>query len=1025
MPRKKSSYTTGSSTETADYRHSGQKRKNIPPAKIAAEGVVPKVEKVKYAYDPHLPPVLRFDPTGDADRIADLIAEAGRRPLTAAEQSELREATSHYDPWLEWAGKREEHERGFFEVDPVALHIHERISAQAIVRTAMRQDAQRGLFADPEQPYHEAVQFYRHDVDWANRMILGDSLQVMSSLATREGLAGKVQMIYMDPPYGIKFSSNFQPSLRSRTVREADSDLSREAETVRAFRDTWTTGTHSYLSYMRDRLALARDLLSESGSLFVQIGAGNVQYVRTLLDEVFGVEKFAAQINFKSKSALGASELPLVYDYILWYVKDPTSRKFRELFRARNIAGDREWRFLAGSGGQVKRLGEEEFRELSDYQQVFRRYKLTSSGFTKSCTYGFPFQGVLCRPYGGKSWATNNEGMQRLVLSERLFALGGYPNFKQYYSDFPVMKYDNNWSDQPAAQARAFVVETPAKFIERCLLMATDPGDLVLDPTCGSGTTAYVAETWGRRWITIDTSRVAVAIARQRLLTSKFDHYRTTGGSEDHHENPATGFVYRPVPHITLKAIAQNTNLDPVFKKHEPILEERLAACNEAQAGVSENLRERLAAKLRDKEKTEGKRAVTDADRRRWLLPPENRDRSAKARKAATVDLDAPTWYDWEAPFDTDPDWPQELQDAVTTYSEAWRAKMGEMNACIAANADQEKLVDQPEVVKGVLRVSGPFTVEGVRPEELSLGEEGLFDGTPDTLEASVGEDAEAVVEEVADEAHADLQNASAYLSRMVRLLRQDGVTFPDNQHRDFTSVEALFDSPDSGGGLIHAEGEWAGDDGAASARVGIGFGPQYGPVTALQAEELVRAAARRYDELVIAGFSFDAEASAVIHEAIHPSLRIHQAYIRPDVNPGMDGLLKDTPNSQLFTVFGQPEIAVRPEGDEWVCELLGVDIYDPLTATVKSTGASKVAAWFLDQDYDGRCFCITQAFFPDQKAWDKIAKALGSSADPEAFAAFEGTVSLPFVAGKHRRIAVKVIDPRGNEVMAIRTLEG
>ena len=341
---------------------------------------------------------------------------------------------------------------------------------------------------------------------------------------------------------------------------------------------------------------------------------------------------------------------------------------------------------------------------------------------------------------------------------------------------------------------------------------------------------------------------------------------------------------------------------------------------------------------------------------------------------------------------------------------------MDEVNACIAANADHEDLVDQPEVVNGVLRVSGPFTVEGVRPEELNLGEEGLFDGTPNTFEEDDAELAEA--------AKADSRNQSAYLARMTQLLRADGVTFPDNQHRDFARIEPVFESTESGGSLIHAEGLWQGADDTEPNNVAIGFGPQYGPVTALQVEELIRAS-RRYDELVIAGFSFDAAASAVIQESSHPRLRIHQAYIRPDVNPGMDGLLKDTPNSQRFTVFGQPDIEVRADGDgKWNCELLGVDIYDPLTSEVRSTGASKVAAWFLDQDYDGRCFCITQAFFPDQKAWTKIAKALGSSADPEAFAAFEGTVSLPFPTGKHRRIAVKVIDPRGNEVMAVKKLE-
>lgn len=524
------------------------------------------------------------------------------------------------------------------------------------------------------------------------------------------------------------------------------------------------------------------------------------------------------------------------------------------------------------------------------------------------------------------------------------------------------------------------------------MLMTTDPGDLVLDPTCGSGTTAHVAEQWGRRWITIDTSRVAVAIARQRLLTARFEHYRTKGGADDGSENPGTGFVYKTVPHITLKSIAQNTNLDPIFAKHEPILDEKLTAANAALARVTDELRNRLVGKLTAKERAEGKRAVTDADRRRWALP-------KKGDK----------WEHWEVPFDTDQDWPRTLQEAVAAYRQAWRAKIDEVNACITANADYEELVDKPDPVPSVVRVSGPFTVEGVRPAELSLDEKGLFGGEPETLAV---EDGGARVER---------QNVHAYLTQIVQHLRADGVTYLGNKRRKFARVEPLFEM--ATGGVIHAEGLWEGEDESGPNTVAIGFGPQYGPVTAEQVEELVRAS-KRYDDLVIAGFSFDAAASAAIQEASHPKLRIHQAYIRPDVNPGMEGLLKDTGHSQLFTVFGQPEIDVRRTRDgEVVVTLEGVDVYDPIENVVRSTGADKVAAWFLDSDYDGRCFCITQAFFPRQDAWEKIAKALGENADAEAFAAFAGTTSLPFRAGKHRRVAVKVIDPRGNEVMAVRSL--
>lgn len=410
-----------------------------------------------------------------------------------------------------------------------------------------------------------------------------------------------------------------------------------------------------------------------------------------------------------------------------------------------------------------------------------------------------------------------------------------------------------------------------------------------------------------------------------------------------------------------------------------------------ARFGFGRRAAETLKAKLQEKQTREGKRSITDADRRRWELPEKK-------------------FEHWTVPFDTDPDWPKALQTAVAEYRKAWRAKMDEVNACISANAEQEELVDRPEVSKGVLRVSGPFTVEGVMPEELSLGEKGLYDPTPNEFE----DDAGGPVEQ--------MKNIHAYLTRMVQCLRSDGVTFMNNQRKKFARIEPLFES--GTGSIIHAEGVWEEQDGAGPNTIAVGFGPQYGPVTAQQVEELVRAS-KRYDELVIAGFSFDAAATNAIQEAAHPKLRIHQAYIRPDINPAMDGLLKDTPNSQLFTVFGQPDVEVKKNKDaDFVCTLKGVDIYDPLTSAIRSTGAEKVAAWFLDTDYDGRCFCVTQAFFPDQDAWEKIAKALGSSADTEAFDAFKGTTSLPFPKGKHNRIAVKVIDPRGNEVMSIQTLK-
>jgi adenine-specific DNA-methyltransferase len=1003
MPRgpKKSSQGLDGLSSTSDYRHD-QTRKNLPSAAMAGEGQIPKAKRQQYAYSPHLDPVLRFDPTGRADKVRGIVEKAcAGQPLTADEQEILRAVGANWEqPWLEWANKQEEHARGHFSVDPVALHIHERISAQAILRAAQREDTERSLFADPEQSYAESLKFYKHDVDWANRLILGDSLQVMSSLAHRENLAGKVQMIYIDPPYGIKFASNFQPEVGKRDVKDGRAeDLTREPETVRAYRDTWCLGISSYLSYVKQRIAVARTLLAKTGSIFVQISTANCHKMREILDEVFGPQNFVAQISYVTTTTSSSSDLSEVYDIVLWYCLDRQHVKLRPIYcdRPHPSVGDAVWRYEVVEGS-LRQRGDQGNHVVASLDNITSS-RPAGDGDLRS----YEHAGRLFYP--GKGTFKTNAGMKRLDLAARVSFVGQTLRYVRWLSDFKVSTLSNMWGDTTIAgfgDPKRYVVQTATKVVQRCLLMATGPGDLVLDPTCGSGTVALVAEQWGRRWITIDTSRVALSIARQRLLTAKFDHYRTSAGPQSAvgAENPGSGFRYKTVPHITLGAIARNQNLDPIFAKHEPILAAKLKAANDALASVPAALRAKLKEKLTAKEKADGKKSITDADRRRWILPPDNRDPKEKW----TVDAKFTGWYDWEVPFDADPDWPKPLQDAVTAYRAAWRAKMDEVNACIAKNAEQEELVDQPEVVKGVVRVSGPFTVEGVIPEELNLTDEGLVDYTPNEDEDGV--DPEAL-------------NLVAYLDKMIAAIRRDGVKFPNNQHRKFERVDRLYDDGTLRG--IHAEAAWAGED---EAKVAIAFGPQYGPMTALQAEDALRAA-RRYEHVVLAGFSFAPEVSAFVQQNEHPRQKVHLAHIRPDLNPGMDGLLKDTPNSELFTVFGMPSIEVRrAKNGEWTVTLEGVDIYDPVRNEVRSTKAEKVAAWFLDSDYDGRCFCVTQAFFPNQDAWDKLAKALGTQADAEAFAAFKGTESLAFAAGRHQRLAVKVIDPRGNEVMAVRKLE-
>ena len=1008
----------GKKVKVEDYRHTEAKRKNNPPAKIAAEGVVPPVPKARYEYNPHLPPVLRFDQHGGPDKLPPLLAKATQKPLSEKEAHLLAEALARQEPWLEWTGKRE---AKAFEVDPVALHIHERVSAHAILHVAAREDVQRSLFGDPQQAYQEAVQFYRHDVDWTNRMILGDSLQVMSSLAKRENLAGKVQMIYIDPPYGISFRSNFQPQIGDTNVGEREKDLTREPEVVRAFHDTWTLGIHSYLSYLRDRLVAAKELLADTGSIFVQISDENLARVRAILDEVCGSANFVVILTFTKKGSQSGDFVPPINEHVVWYVRDRAKAlaKFRRLFVSRDPSDAVGFPYCELSSGSVLPLAMAQKMGLSS-----KDYRLFSSNALFSQKPG-PNDKVELRgrlyPSGGNSWKIAVAKVPLLDTISRALLSDDRVRFKRYAEDFPAVALSNMWTDLAGASDKRYVTPTNPKVIERCMLMTTDPGDLVLDPTCGGGTTAYVAEKWGRRWITIDTSRVAIAIARQRLLTEKFEYYELRSVSaRDREGNPVGTWLAdttraiegpctlkcKTVPHITPKSIVQNTGLDPIVAKHEPILGERLAACNAALGKVSKDVRQELESKFVAKERREGKKAVTDADRRRWLLP-----KSGK-------------WEHWEVPFDTDPDWPQALQESVTAYRQAWRAKMDEVNACIAASAEQEELVDQPEVVRGVVRVSGPFTVEAVQPPEMTMGEtavveagagEGKFDGEPEALEGTFA------VTPV--EPFADTQNIPAYLDKMIRLIRGDGVRFPNNKEMVFSRLEPMFNENTAG---LHAEGRWTprgqeDKDPDGPAQVAVVFGPQYGPVTALQVEDSVRSASRRgYTDVVFAGFSFDGASQAVIEEAAHPKLRIHMVHIAPSVNPGMDGLLKEQPGSQLFTVFGQPRTRLEgPDAEgQYVVHMDGVDIYNPVENSVTPTSADKVAAWFLDSDYDDRTFCITQAFFPDRSAWKKLARALKGVVDEERFEALSGTRSLPFPAGTFKRVAVKVIDPRGNEVM-------
>jgi adenine-specific DNA-methyltransferase len=1075
MPRKKGAAEARSSANGGDaiasYKHPA-KRKHIPPAGLEAQGVLKDAPKIRYEYNPHLPPALRSaTAAGDADKLPELLATARQRALSADEAKQLADALRRHEPWLEWSGKRE---KPWFEVEPVALHMHERVSTQAILRVLARQDVQRDLFADPQLDYAKAVQFYQVDVDWTNRMILGDSLQVMASLARREDLAGRVQMIYLDPPYGIKFASNFQPQLGQRDVKDREQDLTREPEMVKAYRDTWTLGIHSYLAYLRDRLAMARELLADTGSIFVQISDENLHRVRCVMDEVFGTENLLGTIVVEKTSSASTDRLGAICDYLLWYARDGSKAKYRQLFTEKKLGQDGASQYVSAvsaTTGDVRRLTSGELSgesALSDEWKVFAADNLTSQR---------PAQGADVREYeyngqkflpGKGTFKTDLSGLTMLNKAERLNPIGNSLMYRRLLTDFSVSPIANVWDDTKMtgfSDEKLYVVQTATKTIARCLLMTTDPGDLVLDPTCGSGTTAFVAEQWGRRWITCDTSRVALALARQRLMTARFPFYQLRElSAEDLQRNPkgtwlmsgahaspravsgvapetslnqpkmagqASGvtpdaaredarapqkmtFDCKTVPHITLKSIARNTSLDPIFAKHEPILAARLKELNTALKRVTPELRQKLAGKLAEKQKRDGKKAITEADRRRWELPKSE-------------------WREWEAPFDTDPDWPQPLRDALTAYRAAWRAKMDEVNACIAANAEMEELVDKPEEVKGVVRVAGPFTMEGV------IAVEDGFDtpiaGAPDELETfdSVAADVRRLNSSAAESqslvtsAATDIQNVEAHLDKILRLLKASGVDFPGNKNMKFSRLDPL-----TGASLIHAEGEWMNGD-KKERRVAVTIGPEVGNLTSMQVEDVIRSANRKgYDDVVFAAFGFDATAQDTIESESHPKLRLHMALIRPDV--AMGDLLKTQPGSQLFTVFSAPRVSGpdKQKDGQFTVAVEGMDVYDPVSNVLFPTDKERIAAWFLDSDYDGRTFCICQAFFPDKSKWDKLAKALGDKGvvNEDAFAALSGFASLPFPRPARLkksdpwRVAVKVIDPRGNEGLRVLTIE-
>ena len=601
------------------------------------------------------------------------------------------------DPQLVWRGK-DEQDWSDLVVQAPPLYIQEKVHPKVLIddlrkQTEAQEAAEPGfqpdLFADfnglPDTS--AKTEFYQHDQNWSNRMILGDSLQVMASLAEREGLRGQVQCIYIDPPYGIKFNSNFQWSTTSRDVKDGKADqITREPEQVKAFRDTWRDGIHSYLTYLRDRLTVARDLLSDSGSIFVQIGDENVHRVRALMDEVFGEHNFVSEISFEKTSSTSTQGLAVINDYILWFGKDRSALKFRAPFRPKILGetGTTQYTWYDKDGGFDRRLKSHEIGENApslEKGRVFACDNLTSQRPAQGADVtSFLYNGLAFSP-GKGTFKTDFHGLTQLGKAGRLRPIGKSLMYKRFLSDFAVVPIANYWTDVKMtgfSEDKTYVVQTGQKVIARCILMATDPGDLVLDPTCGSGTTSYVAEQWGRRWITIDTSRVALALARGRIMGARYPYYFLADSKEGQFKeaeltgtapsdaptygNIRQGFVYERVPHIMLSSIANNAEIDVVWERFQEKLEP---------------LRARLNTALEK------------------------------------------SWEEWEIPREADDKWPKKAKELHAQWREQRIARQKEIDASIAAKADYEYLYDKPYEDKKTVRVAGPFTVESLSPHRV------------------------------------------------------------------------------------------------------------------------------------------------------------------------------------------------------------------------------------------------------------------------------------------------------------------
>jgi adenine-specific DNA-methyltransferase len=923
--------------------------------------------------------------------------DAKRKNIPTAEyQSVLDEAQKNpkqvryprntdLDPQLVWRGK-DEQDWSDLVVHAPPLYIQEKVHPKALIDELLRESKEReheqgqttaDLFADFNgiPTGVDKTEFYQHDQNWTNRMILGDSLQVMASLAEREGLRGKVQCIYFDPPYGIKFNSNFQWSTTSRDVKDGKADhIPREPEQVKAFRDTWRDGIHSYLTYLRDRLTVARDLLTDSGSIFVQIGDENVHRVRAVMDEVFGENNFSGMIPFFKTSSQSTTAIASVVDYVICFAKSIEHQKLRRIFRMKQpgeVGAKTYTKLISADFSEVRPMTDDEIANPSSIPlgwKICTLGPISSAGAQSTRGEPYLFHGEAIPCPAGRHWSYDpspNGDMDRLGRIGRLRRSGKSLATVLLAEDNPVTPIDNVWLDTGTGsftEDQIYVVQTGQKVVQRCMLMTTDPGDLVLDPTCGSGTTATVAEQWGRRWITLDTSRVALALARARIMGARYPFYlladsregqmkeaevtRTAPSSQPTHGNIRHGFVYERVPHITLKSIANNAEIDVIWEQWQAKLEP---------------LREQLNAALKK------------------------------------------TWQEWEIPRDADAKWSDKAKQLHADWWQARIARQKEIDASIAAKAEFEYLYDKPYENKKAVRVAGPFTVESLSPHRV-LG---------------VDEDDE-LIDSLRDPG-ADYAAKQSFPQMILENLKMAGV---QQAHKEDRIVfTALTPWP---GSLVCAEGRYIESGGKVSPgdtaagvekRAAIFIGPEFGTVQRADLVEAAREAAdANFDVLIACAFNFEAHTTEFAKLGKLPVLK---ARMNADLHMAED--LKNTGKGNLFVIFGEPDITLLPEGDQLRVKVNGVDVFKPQTGEVVSDGADGIACWFIDTDYNEESFFVRHAYFLGANdPYSALKTTLKAEIDAEAWASLNSDTSRPFWKPKSGRIAVKVINHLGDEVMKV-----